>query len=196
MCVCARVFRRANPHQLFIREPPPGTSASQAGASAFTPAQPTPGGNAAAQQTPIQNGRTAAGPSAQNGAVGTPYNPFPLATPDGRATAERGADANGAGRGAAGRAGTSEIEPNDEPVATPASARRVPRMDLTPRDNDGDVGYLPRLGRLAEEGYSFTPSSAQLRSMYETDPDSLAKVSFACGISQPRSHCHTSHYLA
>ena len=42
--------------------------------------------------------------------------------------------------------------------------------------DDGDA-VLPRLGRLAAEGYSYEPSAVQLQAMYSADPSSLRTVS-------------------
>ena len=43
-------------------------------------------------------------------------------------------------------------------------------------ERGGGAAYLPQLGRLARESYSYFPSPVQLGAMYQTDPDSLHEV--------------------
>ena len=45
---------------------------------------------------------------------------------------------------------------------------------------------LPRLGRLAAEGYAYEPAATQLEAMYRSDPDSLKQVG---GLTACSAHC-------
>lgn len=133
---------RANPHRLFIREPPPSTEAAGNGSS------PSPA------LTPARNMRAAWTPAAD----ATPHNPF--------AGFNRGEDEDGGER--------DQHAATPQPVR-PAAQQQQQQNGVGPASVQG-AAYMPQLGRLAAEGYSFEPSPTQLEAMYASDPASLRKV--------------------
>jgi len=129
---------RANPHRLFIREPPPSTEAASNAASpspALTPARGT------RAWTPMGDA--------------TPHNPF---------SGFNGPDQDGMGD-------------DVHAAASPRPARTGGQQNggLSPANGAG-AAYLPQLGRLAADGYTYEPSATQLEAMYTADPSSLRRV--------------------
>lgn len=135
---------RANPHRLFIREPPPGTEAAATTSSVLTPLRsPQPAGDGG---TPD---RAANGDAYHSGGQGHHTH----------SNHHGNHHVSGGGRGTPMGAGT------------PANGGAA-----SVGGDDGDA-VLPRLGRLAAEGYSYEPSAVQLQAMYSADPSSLRNVS-------------------
>lgn len=132
---------RANPHRLFIREPPPGTEAASIVSAVLTPLH-SANGNHAQQAAPY------------GGMDGVHY------VNDG---------------GAAGTAGAPAANGHASALAAAAASAGAYGAE-EPGNGSTIAGVLPRLGRLAAQGYSFEPSLTQLGAMWRDDPDSLRSV--------------------
>jgi hypothetical protein len=153
---------RANPHQLFIREPPPATSAAANGSSVFSPARGGGGGGGGGvPATPVTAARTGGGGGGGSASPLNPFTPLPDLAPNGVYADGRDGDDGGAGTNAAARVQSAGLTRGGDVLR-------------------GELGtahrHMPQLGSLEEEGYWFEPSITQLVAMYSTDPASLGKV--------------------
>lgn len=167
---------RANPHRLFIREPPPGTESVMAGSSAAPSSTIGGTGAGAGGAVPPSPGPTPG--QEERGASATPLSPR------GQANGAAGGGADGVHDSAGGAVRT--LRPLDSisrgfmPVG--AASRRVAQnggespAPALPSPQPSSRAPLPQLGRLASEGYHYEPGPTQLDAMYQTDPASLAKV--------------------
>ncbi|GIL58245.1 hypothetical protein Vafri_13308 [Volvox africanus] len=154
---------RQNPHRLFLAMPPPSTEAS-GGASFLTPARPPSSRRAA----------TPDGAAGTSGAQGDDMRHMEAAaaeTPDGGRV---GAVVNGYSSGYAGAGSGVAIAPAG-PSVTQAAANRTNATVF--QDSQASEPYMPRLGRLVSEGYSFSPNVDELRLLHRQNPENLAAVS-------------------
>ncbi|KAG1657439.1 hypothetical protein FOA52_011719 [Chlamydomonas sp. UWO 241] len=141
---------RANPHRLFIREPPPGTECAATHSTVLTPLRSTDAHH-------HNNG--GGGVSARAG----------VDSPPDRAYGGGGGAHHGAPNGNSG--GLPRWGASDGDGANGGDANNAAAAAAT-----AAADALPRLGRLAAQGYTFEPCAVQLLSMWRDDPGSLRSV--------------------